>query len=89
MAVLTKRKTKKTKSPKKDSYTRGCSRIIHQFNDPSKPISTWDFKTLLFFCLHDAYLHGDESSMTDRHLATIYFLWDILDQIETLEKMKS
>ena len=44
-----------------------------------------------FTCfLKDAkFRHDDESALNDKHVATIYFLWDILDQIEELERMKS
>ena len=48
-----------------ESFAEGCERIIGKFNDPSMPINTWDFKTMLFFCLLDAHTHRDESMVTD------------------------
>ena len=79
MSTLNK-KNKQQQS--KESRAKKCERIIARFNDPSKPLSTNDFKAMLFFCLLDAYTNGDQASVSNKHVTTMYFLWEILDEIE-------
>ena len=40
---------------------------------------------MLFYCLHDAYMHRDDSSVNDEHVASMYYLWEILKEIDDLE----
>lgn len=62
-----------------------CISIIRKFNNPTQPLSTGDFKSMLFACLHDAYVHREDSMVDDDHIATMYFLWHILHEVEDLK----
>ncbi|HEX9650162.1 MAG TPA: hypothetical protein VGA21_06355 [Cyclobacteriaceae bacterium] len=62
-----------------------CITIVKKFFDPSIPLSTLSFKNMLFCGLHDAYMHRDDSSVNDEHVASMYYLWEILKEIDDLE----
>jgi len=62
--------------------------IVQRFNDPSIPISTNDFRRLIFRALHDAYNHHETSLIRPDELDSMYYLWEILDEVDAYFYLK-
>lgn len=62
--------------------------IVQRFNDPSLPLSTNDFRKLIFRALSDAYNHKDDTTVRADEVSTMYYLWEILDDIDAFNYLR-
>lgn len=61
-----------------------CFEIVKKFSDRIVPIDVSDFRHMLFLCLHDAYIMKNAACVQEGEVTTMYYLWDILNEVEAL-----